>query len=70
MNRQQFVSIGDCKSNLLTVKYGVPQGSVLGLILFLLYINDLPNCSKFLAVLLADDTTLLFSNAYIDALIR
>jgi hypothetical protein len=69
-NRQQFLSIGDCKSNLLTVKYGILQGSVLGPILFLLYIKDLPYCSKFLSLLVADDTTLLLSNENIDALIR
>jgi Reverse transcriptase (RNA-dependent DNA polymerase) len=61
-NRSQYVAINDKKSILCTVKFGVPQGSILVPLLFLLYINDLPFCSKFLAFLFADDTTLLLSN--------
>ena len=40
-NRKQYVSINDYDSNLADVIFDVPQGSVLGLLLFLVYINDL-----------------------------
>ena len=58
-NRKQYVIIDDFKSELQQITCGVPQGSILGPLLFLLYINDLCNTSTVLKyVLFADDTTL------------
>ena len=58
--RKPFVQIDDCKSSVLEVTFGVPQGSILGLVLFNLYVNDLaknlPTAVK--AHQYADDTTL------------
>ena len=39
-----------------SIQYGTPQGSVLGPLLFLIFVNDLPNVSKFDTTLFADDT--------------
>ena len=59
-NRQQFVSISGYSSESRPVEFGVPQGSVLGPLLFLLYINDLPNAIENSQTnLFADDTCLL-----------
>src|SRR5271165_4315852 len=61
-NRKQFVSLNGCDSVHLPISIGVPQGSVLGPLLFLIYINDIVNCSNLLAfILFADDTNLLYS---------
>ena len=57
--RKQFVNIGECSSDLIQILCGVPQGSVLGPKLFILYINDICNVSKLLKfILFADDTNI------------
>ena len=59
---QQFVYANDIKSNTRYVTCSVPQGSTLGPIRFLLYINNLPSVTKFNTLSFADDTTLTLSN--------
>ena len=62
-NRKQCVSLNGVMSDFKLVTYGVPQGSILGPLLFLLYINDIVNCSEHLFfILFADDTNLFFSS--------
>ena len=59
-NRKQYVSVTGYDFNLADVKLGVPQGSVLGPLLFLIYINDLNHALKFYKVHhFTDDTNLL-----------
>ena len=56
-NRFQYVSINTQASHLLPVESGVPQGSILGLLLFIIFINDLPDAVLYSRTLLfADDT--------------
>ena len=62
-NRRQHVCFNGESSDLKSISCGVPQGSVLGLLLFLLYINDLPNISSLLdSYLFADDTNLYYED--------
>ena len=58
-NRNQVFKIGDTISSSQTIICGIPKGSTLGPLLFLLYINDLPNCSSKLSFrIFADDTNM------------
>ena len=63
MNRKQFVTINGSNSNLENMQFGVPQGSVLGPLLFLIYINDLHTAITYSVTRhFADDTNLLIIN--------
>ena len=62
-NREQRVLLNGQKSEWRKIISGVPQGSVLGLLLFLIYINDLPDGINSLCKIFADDTS-LFSKVY------
>ena len=67
----QYVYANNTASDLQSIKCGVPQGSVLGPLLFVLYINDIVNSSSILKfILFADDTNLFHSSKSPDDLLK
>jgi len=70
-NRHQFVQLSNTKSTTLPINCGVPQGSILGPLLFIIYINDITNVSKLaIPIMFADDTNLFFSDCNLTNLVN
>ena len=64
-DRRQYVTYNGCSSSTKYIKCGVPQGSILGPLLFLLYINGLQRVrNSSIPILLADDTNLFYKSTY------
>ena len=70
-NRKQFITYGDRQTNIETITCGVPQGSILGPLLFLIFVNDLHKVTKYLdPTMFADGTNLFCSHENIKALFQ
>ena len=68
-NRRQYVSYCGMHSRVMDIEYGVPQGSVLGSLLFILYTNDIPRCLYHCkTILFVDDTTIYLTGAEVQTL--
>ena len=62
-NRQQYVQLDDKKSSYRPIYFGVPQGSILGPVLFNIYVSSLSSCLKSNSIQYADDTSLYLSDS-------
>jgi hypothetical protein len=63
-HRKQFMYVNGEKSSLRDILFGVPQGSILGPLLFICYVNDIPGATALLPLLYADDTTYFISEIF------
>ena len=66
--RSRNVAIDRVSSSILTLSTGVPQGSILGPLLFLIYMNDVPYCTKYFNFILYADDTILNSTIQIPSM--
>ena len=62
-NRSQAVNINSILSDFKDINIGIPQGSILGPFLFIVFVNSLPDSVKCRCVMYADNTTLLYSSS-------
>ena len=70
-NRSQYVSVNGYSSETKSIDCGVPQGSLLGPLLFIIYMNDFHRSSNIMSfILFADDTNLFFSHPDPNVLLR
>ena len=67
-NRKQFISTDEGNTDMETITCGVPQGSILGPLLFLIFVNDLTQATSLDPIMFADDTNLFYSNKDITTL--
>ena len=68
-HRSQYIQLNNISSACQPLTFGVPQGSILGPLLFLLFINDMPSISQIVKyILFADDTTGLYCSSSLDDL--
>ena len=65
-NRKQYTQVNEHRSSLKEITCGVPQGSILSPILFLIYINDISNSTELNLLSFADDTTIYCSETTLD----
>ena len=66
-NRKQFVSVNGTDSDMAIMRYRVPQGSILGPLLFIIYVNDIPEIARYAKfILYADDANIILTADSID----